>query len=178
MAELSTLARPYAKAAFAYAQEASDLGGWSTALATAAAVSQSEKVGEMLENPQLTSDERADKFLSICSDDLSESGKNFIRLLAENHRLPLLPEIYELFEELKAQAEASLEVEVVSARPLSEAQAQQLTQALSKKFEREVHLHGSVDESLLGGAIIRAGDTVIDGTVRGRLAKLAEAMNS
>ncbi|WP_237059803.1 F0F1 ATP synthase subunit delta [Microbulbifer sediminum] len=178
MAELSTLARPYAKAAFAYAQEASDLGGWSTALATAAAVSQSEKVGEMLENPQLTSEQRAEKFLSICSDDLSDSGKNFIRLLAENHRLPLLPEIHELFEELKAQAEASLEVEVVSARPLSEAQAQQLTQALSKKFGREVHLHGSVDESLLGGAIVRAGDTVIDGTVRGRLAKLAEAMNS
>ncbi|SDK42322.1 F0F1 ATP synthase subunit delta [Microbulbifer yueqingensis] len=178
MAELSTLARPYAKAAFAYAQEASDLGGWSTALATAAAVSQSEKVGEMLENPQLTADERAEKFLSICSDDLSESGKNFLKLLAENHRLPLLPEIYELFEELKAQAEATLEVEVASARPLSEAQAQQLTQALSKKFGREVQLHSAVDESLLGGAIVRAGDTVIDGTVRGRLAKLAEAMNS
>ncbi|MFC6633847.1 F0F1 ATP synthase subunit delta [Microbulbifer taiwanensis] len=178
MAELSTLARPYAKAAFSYAQQASDLKGWGAALATAAAVSQSEKVRELLENPQLTSDERADKFLSICSDDLSDSGKNFIRLLAENHRLQLLPEISTLFEELKAQAEATLDVEVVAARALSDAQAQQLTQALSKKFEREVHLHSSVDASLLGGAIIRAGDTVIDGTVRGRLAKLAEAMNS
>ena len=178
MAELSTLARPYAKAAFAYAQQASDLSGWGAALATAAAVSESDKVGEMLENPQLTSEQRADKFLSICADDLSESGKNFIRLLAENHRLPLLPEISSLFEELKAQAEATLEVEVVSARALSDAQAQQLTQALGKKFEREVHLHSSVDESLLGGAVIRAGDTVIDGSVRGRLAKLAEAMNS
>ena len=178
MAELSTLARPYAKAAFSYAQQASDLAGWSAALATSAAVSQSEKVRELLENPQLTSNERAEKFLSICADDLSDSGKNFIRLLAENHRLTLLPEISVLFEELKAQAEATLEVDVVSARPLSDAQAQQLAQALNKKFEREVHLHHSVDESLLGGAIIRAGDTVIDGTVRGRLAKLAEAMNS
>ncbi|MCX2840924.1 F0F1 ATP synthase subunit delta [Microbulbifer thermotolerans] len=178
MAELSTLARPYAKAAFSYAQAASDLNGWSTALATAAAVSQSEKVRELLENPQLTSEERADKFLSICSDELSEAGGNFIRLLAENQRLSLLPEISALFEELKAQAEATLDVEVISARPLSESQAQKLTQALSKKFAREVHLHSSVDESLLGGAIIRAGDTVIDGTVRGRLAKLAEAMNS
>ncbi|WP_237068154.1 F0F1 ATP synthase subunit delta [Microbulbifer guangxiensis] len=178
MAELSTLARPYAKAAFAYAQQASDLSGWSAALATAAAVSQSEKVRELLENPQLTSEQRADKFLSICSDDLSEAGKNFIRLLAENHRLSLLPEISALFEDLKAKAESTIEVEVVSARALSDAQAENLTQALGKKFGREVHLHSSVDESLLGGAIVRAGDTVIDGTVRGRLAKLAEAMNS
>ncbi|GAA5524637.1 ATP synthase subunit delta [Microbulbifer aestuariivivens] len=178
MAELSTLARPYAKAAFAYAQQASDLSGWSAALATAAAVSQSEKVSELLENPQLTSEQRADIFLSIISDDLSESGKNFIRLLAENHRLPLLPEISALFEELKAQAESTLEVEVVSARALSDAQAAELTKALGNKFGREVHLHSSVDETLLGGAIVRAGDTVIDGTVRGRLAKLAEAMNS
>lgn len=178
MAELSTLARPYAKAAFSYAQQASDLDRWSAALATAAAVSQSEKVRELLDNPQLTSDERADKFLSVCSDDLSDSGKNFIRLLAENHRLTLLPEISALFEELKARAEATLDVDVISARPLSDAQAQQLTQSLTVKFEREVHLHSSVDESLLGGAIVRAGDTVIDGTVRGRLAKLAEAMNS
>ncbi|WP_346838253.1 F0F1 ATP synthase subunit delta [Microbulbifer sp. SAOS-129_SWC] len=178
MAELSTLARPYAKAAFSYAQQASDLGGWSAALATAAAVSQSEKVRELLENPQLTSDQRADSFLSVCADDLSDAGKNFIRLLAENNRLQLLPEISVLFEELKAQAEATLEVEVVSARALSDAQAQQLTEALGKKFAREVHLHSSVDESLLGGAVIHAGDTVIDGSVRGRLAKLAEAMNS
>ncbi|WP_444899440.1 F0F1 ATP synthase subunit delta [Microbulbifer sp. VAAC004] len=178
MAELSTLARPYAKAAFAYAQQASNLSGWSTALETAAAVSQNEKVRELLDNPQLTSEERADKFLLICSDELGEHGKNFIRLLAENHRLQLLPEISELFEELKAQAEATLEVEVVSAHALSDAQAQALGQKLRAKFEREIHLHSSVDESLLGGAIIRAGDTVIDGSVRGRLAKLAEAMNS
>ncbi|MEW5250364.1 F0F1 ATP synthase subunit delta [Microbulbifer sp. 2201CG32-9] len=178
MAELSTLARPYAKAAFASASEASDLKGWSAGLATAAAVSQSHKVGELLDNPQLTSEARADSFLSVCGDKLSEPGKRFIRLLAENHRLRLLPEISSLFEELKAQAEATLDVEVVSAHPLSEAQAQRLTRALGEKFAREVHLRSSVDESLLGGAVIRAGDTVIDGTLRGRLTKLAEAMNS
>ncbi|MFD1216776.1 MULTISPECIES: F0F1 ATP synthase subunit delta [Microbulbifer] len=178
MAELSTLARPYAKAAFAYAQQSSDLSGWSTALATAAAVSQNEKVGELLDNPQLTSEARAEKFLSVCGEGFDLSKQNFIKLLAENHRLSLLPEISELFEDLKAQAEATLEVEVTSARPLSDEQSQRLTLTLSKKFSREVHLHSAVDESLLGGAIIRAGDTVIDGTVRGRLAKLAEAMNS
>ncbi|MDP5210702.1 MULTISPECIES: F0F1 ATP synthase subunit delta [unclassified Microbulbifer] len=178
MAELSTLARPYAKAAFSYAQQASDLSGWSAALETAALVSQSEKVRELLDNPQLTSEERAETFLSICSDALGAHGSNFIRLLAENHRLQLLPEIFQLFEALKAQAEATLEVEVVSATPLNDAQAQVLSEKLSRKFEREIHLHCSVDENLLGGAIIRAGDTVIDGTVRGRLAKLAEAMNS
>lgn len=177
MAELSTLARPYAKAAFAHAQQSSDLSGWSVALATAAAVSQNEKIGELLDDPQLTSDARAEKFLAVCGD-FSASQQNFIKLLAENHRMALLPEISHLFEALKADAESTLEVEVLSARPLSEEQAQRLTQALSKKFSREVHLHSAVDESLLGGAIIRAGDTVIDGTVRGRLAKLAEAMNS
>jgi F-type H+-transporting ATPase subunit delta len=178
MAELSTLARPYAKAAFAYAQQASNLIGWGSALAIAAAVSQNEKVGELLDNPQLTSEARAEKFLSVCGEDFKAPEQNFIQLLAENHRLALLPEISHLFEELKAQAEATLEVEVISARPLSDEQSQRLTQALSKKFAREVHLHNAVDESLLGGAIVRAGDTVIDGTVRGRLAKLAEAMNS
>ncbi|MCK7598047.1 F0F1 ATP synthase subunit delta [Microbulbifer sp. CAU 1566] len=177
MAELSTLARPYAKAAFASAQQSSNLSGWSVALATAAAVSQNEKIGELLDNPQLTSEVRAEKFLSVCGD-FEQPQQNFIKLLAENHRLALLPEISELFEILKAEAEATLEVEVLSARPLSEEQTQRLTQALSKKFSREVHLHNAVDESLLGGAIVRAGDTVIDGTVRGRLAKLAEAMNS
>lgn len=178
MAELSTLARPYAKAAFAYAQQASDLQGWSVALATAAAVSQNEKIGELLDNPQLTSEVCAEKFLTVCGEGFDSSRQNFIKLLAENHRLALLPEIFELFEVLKAEAEATLEVEVLSARALSEEQTQRLTQALSKKFSREVHLHSAVDESLLGGAIVRAGDTVIDGTVRGRLAKLAEAMNS
>ncbi|WP_160151881.1 F0F1 ATP synthase subunit delta [Microbulbifer sp. ALW1] len=177
MAELSTLARPYAKAAFASAQQSSNLSGWSVALATAAAVSQNEKIGELLDNPQLTSEVRAEKFLSVCGD-FEQPQQNFIKLLAENHRLALLPEISELFEILKAEAEATLEVEVLSARPLSAEQTQRLTQALSKKFSREVHLHNAVDESLLGGAIVRAGDTVIDGTVRGRLAKLAEAMNS
>lgn len=177
MAELSTLARPYAKAAFVHAQQASDLSGWSAALATAAAVSQNEKIGELLDDPQLTSDARAEKFLAVCGD-FNASQQNFIKLLAENHRMALLPEIFHLFEVLKADAESTLEVEVLSARALSEEQAQRLTQALSKKFSREVHLHSAVDESLLGGAIIRAGDTVIDGTVRGRLAKLAEAMNS
>lgn len=177
MAELSTLARPYAKAAFVHAQQNYDLSGWSVALATAAAVSQNEKIGELLDDPQLTSDARAEKFLAVCGN-FSPSQQNFIKLLAENHRMALLPEISHLFEALKADAESTLEVEVLSARALSDEQAQRLTQALSKKFSREVHLHSAVDESLLGGAIIRAGDTVIDGTVRGRLAKLAEAMNS
>lgn len=176
--ELNTLARPYAKAAFGYAQQASDLGGWSAVLKTAAAVSQYDKMRELLDDPQLTSDARVKAFLSVCPDGFNEPERKFIQLLAENRRLPLLPEISSLFEELKAQAESTLDVEVVSARPLSEAQAERLTRALGKKFEREVHLHNSVDEKLLGGAIIRAGDTVIDGTVRGRLAKLAEAMNS
>lgn len=178
MAELSTLARPYAKAAFNCAQQASDLNGWEATLATAAAVSENEKIAELLDNPQLSGEARAEIFLSVCADGFSLPMQNFIHLLAKNNRLPLLPEIFVLFSALKAQAEATLEVEVVSALALDDAQTQSLAQALGKKFEREVHLHTSIDETLLGGVIIRAGDTVIDGSVRGRLAKLAEAMNS
>ncbi|GMG86061.1 F0F1 ATP synthase subunit delta [Biformimicrobium ophioploci] len=178
MAELSTLARPYAKAAFNYALEASDLNGWSSALATAAAVSQSDKVKELLENPQLTAELRAENFLSICGDEIGANAQNFVKLLAENHRLALLPEISSLYEVLKAEQEKSLDVEVISAHALSAEQTQRLVESLGRKFDREITLQGSVDESLLGGAIIHAGDTVIDGSVRGRLAKLAEAMNS
>lgn len=178
MAELSTLARPYARAAFEYAHGKGDLGSWSGALATAAAVSSEERVATLLASPAHTAEQLAATVNELCGEALGAEHQNFIKVLAANKRLPLLPEISELFEQLKAEQERSVDVTVVSAYSLEGAAEQTLAQVLSKKLEREVKVETQVDESLLGGVVIRAGDLVIDGSVRGRLNKLSEAMNS
>jgi F-type H+-transporting ATPase subunit delta len=178
MAELSTLARPYAKAAFEVARDKADLAGWSAQLATAAVVSRDAVIASILASPAYTAEQMADTVISVCGDALVEDGHNFIRVLASNKRLPLLPEIQALFEQYKANQEKRVDVEVVSAFDLGAVTEQTLTEVLSKKLEREVKVESTVDQSLIGGVLIRAGDLVIDGSVRGRLNKLAEAMNS
>lgn len=178
MAELSTLARPYAKAAFEYALAQQDLAGWSKQLATAAAVAQAPAVEKLLGSPSLTAEQRAKALLEVCGDALNDKGRNFLRVLAENKRLELLPQIQALFEQLKAQQEKSVDVDVVSAFELDGDTTARLATALRGKLQRDVTINSSVDASLLGGILVRAGDVVIDGSVRGRLAKLAQAMNS
>ena len=178
MAELSTLARPYAKAAFAYAREHSALPQWSEQLLTAAAVTADVAMAAVLTNPSLTNEQRAQTLVDVCGDVLGVEVKNFISILAANKRLALLSEISSQFELFKANREKSVEVEVVSAFDLSDAMTTKLAEALGKKLEREVKVSTSTDENLLGGVLIRAGDLVIDGSVRGRLNKLAEALNS
>lgn len=178
MAELSTLARPYAKAAFEYAAEAGDLQGWSSSLAVAAAVAQQEAVNELLSSPAYTAAQLAQKLVDVCGDALTPSMQKFVRVLAANHRLKLLPQIYQQFEVLKANREKTVEVEVIAAQQISSEQQEKLASALSAKLERTVNMQVSIDSSLIGGAVVRAGDTVIDGSIRGRLAKLAEALNS
>lgn len=178
MAELTTLARPYAKAAFEYALAAKDLAGWSAMLATATAVSQQPIMLQALNLPSYTADQKAKIFVEVCADQLSGPGQNFIKNLAANKRLALLPHIAANFEQLKAAQEKSIDVEVVSAFTLSADLQEKLASALSKKLSRDVRVQASVDKSLIGGAVIRAGDTIIDGSLRGRLAKLAEAMNA
>ena len=178
MAELSTLARPYAKAAFAYAREHGALPQWSEQLFTAAAVTADVAMAAVLTNPSLTNEQRAQTLVDVCGDVLGVEVKNFISILAANKRLALLPEISSQFELFKANQEKSVEVEVVSAFDLRDAMTTKLAEALGKKLEREVKVSTSTDENLLGGVLIRAGDLVIDGSVRGRLNKLAEALNS
>ncbi len=178
MAELSTLARPYARAAFEYASEAGDLQGWSDSLGTASSVAKQSTVDQLLSSPSSTSAEQAAALTGICGESLSSAGKNFICILSENRRLKLLPEISHQFEIMKANQERAIEVDVASAQPLDEEQQEKLNEALSKKLERKVNMQVSLDKSLLGGAVIRAGDTVIDGSIRGRLTKLAESFNS
>ncbi len=178
MAELSTLARPYAKAAFEYAKDKGALAEWEGQLATAAAVASQERVSAMLDNPALTDEQQATALNDVCGDDTSTEVKNFVRILADNKRIALLPEIHQQFALFKANQEKSVDVEVISAFDLDEATTGRLADVLRSKLEREVKVSTATDESLLGGVLIRAGDMVIDGSVRGRLNKLAEAMNS
>ena len=178
MAELTTLARPYARAAFEYAREAKDLQSWSEALGVLASVAEQSNVQALLASPAFTAEHKSAKFIEVCGDRLNSGQQNFVRVLAEKKRLGLLMPIRALFELYKANQEKSVDVDIRSAFEISPELEQKLVQSLTKKLDREVKLQTSVDKNLLGGALIRAGDTVIDGSVRGRLAKLAEAMNS
>lgn len=178
MAELSTLARPYAKAAFESAVAAAALPRWSAMLDLLAALAQEPRVVGLLESPSRTSSSKADQLLALCGDALDAQGANFVRTLAENRRLALLPQIREQFDRLKANLEKTVDVDVVAATEMESAQLDKLAEALKSRLQRDVKITVSVDQSLLGGAVIRAGDTVIDGSVRGRLAKLAEAMQA
>jgi len=178
MAELSTLARPYAKAAFEYAVEASDLGGWSDSLALAASFAQQPAVVALLSAPSATAAQQADALVGVCGDQLLQGCQNLIAILSENRRLPLLPQIYQQFDMMKANREKAIDVNVSAARELDDKQQKTLSDALSAKLERSVNLQVNIDKNLLGGAVIRAGDTVIDGSIRGRLTKLAETLNS
>ncbi|MFV0277817.1 MAG: F0F1 ATP synthase subunit delta [Parahaliea sp.] len=177
MAELSTLARPYARAAFEYARGKGELATWESQLATAAAVARQPVMTRVLNNPALTSEQQARTLIDVCGDALGAPMGNFIAILASNKRLALLPEIHSQFALFKASQEKTVEVEVRSAFDLDDATRDKLATALGKRLEREVKVTTATDGSLLGGVLIRAGDLVIDGSVRGRLNKLAEAMN-
>lgn len=178
MAELTTLARPYAKAAFEFAQSQKQLTEWSAMLGLASSVSVDETIQQVIRVPRMTGAEKANTFVEVCGDKLDAKVQNFIHLLAENDRLLLLPEITELFELLKAEQEKSVDVEVTSAFALNNEQKDKLAKVLSARLSREVRLHATEDASLIGGVVIRAGDLVIDGSVRGKIAKLAEALKS
>lgn len=175
MAEVTTIARPYAVAVFSLAQEKGDLQTWSDLLQVAAQCADDAEVEAILTNPAV-SDEQAVDLLGDVVGDLSADARNFLLLLAENNRLLLLPEIAALFQELRAEAEQMLTAEVVTARALTDAQKTKIAAALKKRLGKEVTLTEQVDENLLGGAIIRAGDLVIDGSALGKLNRLANAI--
>ena len=178
MAESITIARPYAKASFEAAKATDSLDAWSSMLAAASAVAKEENMVVVLDHPALTSKAKADTFCDVCGDALNQEARNLIHVLSENNRIALLPEISELFEAFKAQLEQSVDVEVESAYDLGSEQQEKLAQALSKKLDRKVNVTSTVNASLMGGAIVRANDLVIDASVRGKLAKLAEAISA
>ncbi len=178
MAELTTLARPYAKAAFEFARGSNALDDWYGQLQTVTAVAAESRMQTLLRDPALGGRELASTLADVCGDAISDPVRNFLAVLAENKRLRLLPQITVLFAGYKANFEKSVDVEVVSAFELADEMTQKLAAALGKRLQREVNVHNTTDASLLGGVLIRAGDLVIDGSVRGRLNKLATAMNS
>jgi F-type H+-transporting ATPase subunit delta len=176
--ELTTVARPYARAAFSRAlDEDNGLEHWSHMVSLAAAAVQQELVQRALDNPLLTMDQEAQLVMQILGDDLSETGKNFISILAEYGRLSLLPHITELFEQLKAQHLQSMDVDIASAFDVDDNESSQLQEALARRLQKEIKLTTSVDKTLLGGVVIRAEDTVIDNSVRGKLEKLANTLS-
>ncbi len=172
MAERATIARPYAKAAFEYARDSQAFAAWSKGFALAALVVADPRVEELIKNPELTAADHASLVTDVAGDALEPGLKNFVRVLAENHRLLLLPEIAAHFEFLRSQVENTVDVEVVSAVPLDAAQAEKLRHALDRRLKARVRMKNSVDPELLGGAVIRAGDLVIDGSLKGRLERL------
>lgn len=178
MAELTTLARPYARAAFEHALANGALDAWAAGLATAAAVAREERAAALLGSPGYTAAHKAAALIETCGEALPDGAANFIRVLAENRRLPLLPHIHELFLGLKAAQERAIDLQLTSAFEISPEQAARLAEVMGRKLQREVRVNTAVDRALIGGIVIRTDDLVIDGSVRGRLARLSEAMNS
>jgi F-type H+-transporting ATPase subunit delta len=178
MAEKATIARPYAKAAFEYARESKTFDRWSQVLASASAVVADERVAKLLTNPRVTAEDLVSLIAEAAGEALDEHSRNFVATLAHNRRLGLLPEVAAQFETLRAEIENVADVRVISAVQLNDAQRQRLSDALKKRLRRDVRLHCEVDASLIGGAIVRAGDFVIDGSLRARLERLAGAMTN
>ena len=185
MADNNTIARPYAEAAFEVANDAGDLSGWSVALETAGAFLADGQVAKFLGNPELGDDQRLeflrDLFKAAGRDGAllagkNDKGSNFLRLLLEYGRVGVLPEIAEHFDALKADAENTVDVIITSAAPMSAAQQKAVVEALKARLGRDINLETQIDETLIGGAVIRAGDVVIDGSLRSRLSGLSNAL--
>ena len=175
MSQEITLARPYARAAFAIARDRGDLAGWSKALAFSARVAADPRVAPLLGHPSL-SDADAVELLAIEGAD--DSQRDFLALLASNGRLAQLPEVAGLYEDLRAEAENVVRATVTSATALSEAEMAGIRAALERRFGSRVEVEAAVDAALIGGAVISAGDVVIDGSLRGKLARLQSALGA
>lgn len=178
MSELTTAARPYARAAYAYSSENNAIQQWADMLNFSAAVAEDEIMKAALDQPTLNRMQKADLFNEVCEGKLDHTGKNFIRMLAENDRIALLPDIAVLFHQYKTEAEGAIDAQLISALDVSDQQVQAIAASLTKRLGKKVSLSTQIDKSLLGGAIIRAGDMVIDGSVRGRLEKLSTNLSN
>ncbi len=176
MSERLTIARPYAKAIFALARETKTLEVTATGLERAARAVADPQVHGFLGNPRVTAGQLADLVNDVAG--LDEHGRDFVTLLAQNRRLGFLPEIAALFAQMKAEVENAVDVEVVAATALSKEQESRYAAALQKKLGRQVRLHTKIDPSLLGGAVLKAGDLVIDGSIKGRLERLATELTA
>jgi F-type H+-transporting ATPase subunit delta len=176
MADRLTVARPYARAAFA--QAGSNLGAWSEALGRAALAVGDARVRALFGSPKVSAQRLAGLVADVAGPSLDQNGRNFQQLLAENVRLQFQPEMAQLFDQLKAEAERVVDVSITSAAPMGTDEQQKLVAALEARFKRKVRVQSAVDPSLIGGAVVRAGDLTIDGSVKARLASLAHDLTA
>ena len=178
MNELSTLARPYSKAAFEYSIEKSVTEDWLKYLRYLSEIIQNPLAKEILGQPSLGSNELVDTILGTYQEDIPTAFKNFIKLLAENKRLSLAPFITRQFENLKANREAVIEIALTVTEKPNDVQLKKLSSALAENLKRKISVQVLIDKDLLGGAVIQAGDMVIDNSIRGKLTKLADSLNT
>ncbi len=178
MAEAATIARPYAKAAFMSARETKSLPAWSEALREGAGLAADERIADLITNPKLRVDQLVSMFAGLGGADIDAHWQNFVRLLAQNKRLAVLPDIAARYELLRAQYENEVDVQVTSAVALTESQRAKMVAALKTRFKRDVRMTTAIDPTLLGGAVIRAGDLVIDGSINGRLQRMASDLGN
>ncbi|MBI6548137.1 F0F1 ATP synthase subunit delta [Xenorhabdus lircayensis] len=177
MSEFATVARPYAKAAFDFAVEHQSLEHWQSMLEFVAEVTRNEQVGELLSG-SLAPETLAKTFITLCGEQVDTHAQNFIRIMAENGRLLVLPEVFQQFIQLRASLESTIDVEVISASELNEQQQAKISAAMEKRLSRKVKLNCKIDKSVIAGVVIRAGDMVIDGSIRGRLDRLTDDLQS
>ena len=173
MAEYTTTARPYARAVYDLASRSATVDSWSEALALMAAVATDANMQDMLDEPQLSKQQKGELMLKVIADKLDQQQQNLLKLMAENGRLRAVPEVLNQFEAFRAEAEGKIEAEVISAFELTAAQEQAITEMLKSKLGRDVSITTSTDETLIGGVVIKAGDTIIDGSMKSQLELLA-----
>jgi F-type H+-transporting ATPase subunit delta len=178
MAEISTIARPYAVAAYKLGKEQKALAKWSEMLGFAAAVASDAQMQAYIQDPKVVSSDLEAAFLKVCGDKLNENGQNLIKVLVEYGRLSILPAITSAFEELKAQEEGTLEAQIIAAAKPSAAETKDLVKRLEAKFGKKIEASVSVDPEIIGGIKIIVGDTVIDASVKGQLQNLAYTLTA
>jgi ATP synthase, F1 delta subunit len=177
MSEVITVARPYAKAAFDVAVEQKAMDKWLAMLAFATEVAKNDAMQSLLTG-SMAADKLGELFVQICGEQLDQQGQNLIKVMAENGRLSVLPAVLEEFITLKSELDKQLDAEVCSAEPLSDADIAKLKASLEKRYGKTVNLSFKVEPSLMAGLVIKAGDEVIDASVRSKLNRLAEALQS
>ena len=178
MAEISTIARPYAVAAFKLAKEQKALAKWSEMLTFATAVSNDAQLNAYIADPKVDSNDLQETFLKVCGDKLNVNGQNLIKTLVEYGRLSVLPAISSAFEDLKAQDEGTLDAQIIAAAKPSAAEVKDLVKRLEAKFGKKVEATVLVDPEIIGGIKIIVGDTVIDASVKGQLQNLAYSLSA
>ncbi|MCW8873317.1 MAG: F0F1 ATP synthase subunit delta [Xanthomonadales bacterium] len=176
MSSLTTLARPYAKAAFALAEEGQALPRWEEMLTLASAIAEDATMAELLDSPQVSSEQAARMIADTAGEAFDGRFSDFLAVLGANGRLALLPEVTRLFQGLRAEAEKRLRVRVVSAVPLEPDQSARMRDALARRFDCAIELENEIDKAVIGGAVVYAGDEVIDGSLSGRLQKLSSSL--